>query len=94
MITYFVNNNNNNICYLFIFYFFILAAVAAAAGSVVSIAPVVNSLKTVLDNIQTNRRIAVAVSNETKHPWEAISVYFSSGTSDAILPLDVPPGTN
>ncbi|XP_073235740.1 DELTA-stichotoxin-She4b-like [Porites lutea] len=69
-----------------------MAAVAAAAGSVVSIASVVNSLKTVLDNIQTTRRIAVAVSNETKHPWEAISVYFSSGTSDAILPLDVPTG--
>ena len=60
----------------------------------VSIASVVNSLKSVLDNIQTNRRIAVAVSNETNHQWEAISVYFSSGTSDAILPLDVPTGTN
>ena len=60
----------------------------------ISIASVVNSLKTVVDNVQTNRRIAVAVSNETSHPWEAISVYFLSGTSDAILPLNVPTGKN
>ena len=77
-------------------YFFIIldAAIVAAAGSVISVGAVVNSLKTVLDNIQTNRRIAVGVSNKTNHSWEAISVYFSTGTSDAILPFDVPTGTN
>ena len=54
----------------------------------------VEALKTLLDSIETNRRIAIGVWNESDHPWDAISVYFSSGTSDIILPLNVPKGTN
>ena len=52
------------------------------------------STETLLDSIETNRRIAICVWNESDHPWEPISVYFSSGTSDINLPLNDPKGTN
>ena len=52
-------------------------------------------MSTLLDSIaNAKRKIAIGVWNETDHPWEAISVYFSSGTSDDILPLNVKKGTN
>jgi len=60
----------------------------------VSVVSGVETLKTLLDSIETNRRIALGVWNESDHPWEAISVYFSSGTSDIILPLNISKGTN
>ena len=70
-----------------IFFFFILAAITSMISGL-------EGLRTLLDSIETNRRIAIGVWNESDHPWEAISVYFSSGTSDNILPLNVPKGTN
>ena len=69
------------------FFFFILAAFAVAISGM-------QALKTLLDSIETNRRIAICVRNESDHPWEPISVYFSSGTSDINLPLYDPKGTN
>ena len=78
-----MNNNNNNIWYLFFFFFIIAAAIGSKA------------LEALLDSMGNgNRKIAIGLWNETDHPWEAISVYFSSGTSDDILPLNVKKGTN
>ena len=70
-----------------IFFFFIPSAISSMTSGV-------EGLRTLLDRIETNRKIAIGVWNESDHPWEATSVYFSSGTSDNILPLNVPQGTN
>ena len=86
-----MNNNNNNI---YFFFFFILDALIAAGG-MVSAASGMEVMSKLLDSIgDAKRKIAISVLNETNHPWEAISVYFSSGTSDKILPLHVKKGTN
>ena len=54
----------------------------------------VDVLKSVLQSLgDINRKIAIGVWNKTDHPWEAISVYFSSGTSETNLPHNVPQGT-
>ena len=54
----------------------------------------VDVLNTVLTSLRDiNRKFAIGVCNKTEHPWEAISVYFSSGTSETNLPLNVPKGT-
>ena len=72
---------------IYFFFFFILAAFSSMNSGV-------EGLRTLLDRIETNRKIAIGVWNESDHPWEAISVYFSSCTSDNILPLNVPKGRN
>ena len=54
----------------------------------------VDVLKTVLKSLEDiKRKIAIGVWNESIHSWEAISVYFSSGTSEFNLPRNVPKGT-
>ena len=85
-----MKNNNNNI----FFFVFILDALAAASG-MVSAASAMEVMSTLLESIgDAKRKIAISVLNETNHPWKVISVYFSSGTSDMILPLTVKKGTN
>ena len=82
----------SDIYFFFVFFFFILAAIA---GSVIAGGSLgVDVLKSVLQSLgDINRKIAIGVWNKTDHPWEPISVYFSSGTSETNLPHDVPQGT-
>ena len=80
-----MNISNKIIWYLF--FFFILATVPGVISGM-------QAMKTVLDSMETKRRIAIGFCNETDYPWEPISVYFSSGTSDLNLPLNDSKGTN
>ena len=38
-----------------------------------------------------NRKVAIGIANETPYDWQAIGLYFESGTSDDVLPPDVLP---
>ena len=83
-----MNISNKIIWYLFFFFFFFILA------TVTGVISGMQAMKTVLDSMERKRRIAIGVLNKTDHPWEPISVYFSSGTSDINLPLNDPKGTN
>lgn len=65
---------------------------AAVAGAVISGAgfgtDILSKILGALGDI--NRKIAIGVSNETRHEWTAENAYFSSGTSDVLLPQTVP----
>ena len=50
-------------------------------------------LKSVLDALASvKRKIAIGIDNESKFTWNSNNVYFSSGTSDAVLPHSVKTG--
>ena len=53
----------------------------------------INILKTILDALgNVKRKVAIGVDNESGYAWEAINVYFYSGSSVAVIPFDVPSG--
>lgn len=52
-----------------------------------------NILKTILDTLgNVKRKVAIGVDNESGHAWDAINVYFYSGSSDVVIPSSVPSG--
>lgn len=58
-----------------------------AAGEAVAGAVGVGELEKLLTNLRdVDRKITIGINNETGFKWEALSVYFDSGTSDVILP--------
>lgn len=65
-----------------------------AAGDVISGAQLgFDVLKSVLDAIgNVKRKVAIGIDNETGHKWQALNVYFYSGTSDAPMPYIVSSG--
>ena len=66
------------------------------AGNVIAgVELTVDVLKTSLNAIgDIMRKVAIGIENESQHPWKALNVYFSSGTSDIPLPYSVDSGNN
>ena len=49
-------------------------------------------LKTLLDSLGSiKRKIAIGIGNKTQYAWQAVGVYFRSGTSDDVLPACASP---
>ena len=48
---------------------------------------ILQSVLDVLGNV--NRKIAIGIGNDTPYEWKAVGVYFFSGTSDEVLPINV-----
>lgn len=63
------------------------------AGDIIDVVQLtLDLLKTILDAMgNIERKIAVGIGNETPVDWNAIGVHFESGTSDNVLPREVPP---
>ena len=50
-------------------------------------------LTKILDALgSVERKVAVGIENDSGYDWEAINVYFFSGTSDAPMPRELPTG--
>ncbi|XP_031563888.1 DELTA-actitoxin-Aeq1b [Actinia tenebrosa] len=66
----------------------------AVAGAVIEGATLTfNVLQTVLKALgDISRKIAVGIDNESGMTWTAMNTYFRSGTSDIVLPYEVPHG--
>lgn len=78
-------------CETLIFFLFLvkIAAGVIIEGTLLGL-EILNTILDTLGNI--NRKVAIGVDNESGYEWEAINVYFSSGTSDDVLPMEVPSG--
>lgn len=66
------------------------------AGTVVQVAQLAMTfpekiLPEILQAMRYSRKIAIGIVNETSATWEAINVYFDSGTSDVVIPEIVKP---
>lgn len=67
-------------------------AAAVVAGTVIPIAAfAVEGVKGILAELgDIGRKIAIGVANDSGENWTAIGTHFTSGTSDVILPNEVP----
>lgn len=66
-----------------------------AGGVIAGIQLGADLLNTILNAIgDINRKVAIGIENESGDTWNALNVYFFSGTSDSSLPYSVDSGNN